>query len=296
MKCSESNVLIGLVCYEPDFNLMNEIILSFKRQGCAVYLFFNSPFSINDFNEVEKVLGDGSNKGIAFAHQMLINQAKNDGFEYIVLSDQDSIYPSDYVSNMLQFLLDFPDARITCPAWSNINSSSNIPVKQFCLDHNKIYLSNPVKGQSLAHAISSGMFISLKNVGNVPLSAFIDGDLFIDWVDNDFCWSLVSCGEVIRFNSDVILNHHLGDKTQNYFHIKYTVRSSLRDYYILRNAVFLLLHRGYSINCKGYLLRKILKHFVVSIISSDIRNFHSRFLLSLRAISDGARRRMGKLN
>ena len=296
MKGSVSNVLIGLVCYEPDYDLLNETILSFKRQGCDVYLFFNSTFNIKDFIEVEKVFGDGFNKGIAFAHKQLINQAKNDGFDYIVLSDQDSIYPSDYVDNMLEFSSDFPDTRISCPSWSNLNSSSNIAVKQFCLDDNKIYLSNPKKGQILAHAISSGMFISLKNVGNVPLSAFIDDDLFIDWVDNDFCWSLVSCGEVIRLNSDVILNHHLGDKTKSYYYTKYTVRSPLRDYYILRNAVFLLLHRSYSINCRGYLLRKVIKHFIVSIISSGIRNVHSRFLLALRALFDGARKRMGKLN
>lgn len=296
MKNDESKVLVGLVCYKPEYNLLNEIVLGFKRQGCVVYLFFNSPFSINDFNTVEKVLGDGSNKGIAYAHQMLINEAQKDEFDYIVLSDQDSIYPSDYVGNMLVFFSDFPDTRISCPAWSDLNSSSNIAVKQFCLDDNKMYFTNPINGQKLAHAISSGMFISLKNVGNVPLSFFIDSDLFIDWVDNDFCWSLVSSGEVIRFNSNVILNHHLGDKTKSYLNTKYTIRSPLRDYYILRNAVFLLLYRDYSINCKAYLFRKVFKHFFVSISSSGIRNFYSRFLLSIRAIYDGFRRNMGKLN
>ncbi|MEZ9198492.1 glycosyltransferase [Shewanella sp. 10N.286.54.B9] len=275
---------------------MNEIVGFFKGQDVDVFLYFNSQVPEPELisNAVDAVLGSGQNDGIAKAHQELISYANNNNYEYIVISDQDTKYPDTYIYEMLSLFNEYDDIVIGCPGWLNNNKNDGEPEKQYCLNGSKMVLETPYHGQLLSHGISSGMFVSLKKI---DVASFIDGELFIDWVDNDFCWSLISEGYSIRYNKNVILNHSLGDAVKKSIFSNFTTRSPFRDYFIVRNALYIMLYKKYNLKCKRYLMIKLVTHIVFSLVfSKSFKTFFNRLFLLSKALYHSVIRKMGRLS
>jgi len=133
--------------------------------------------------------------------------------------------------------------------------------------------------------IASGTIIRAECLNEI---GFFTDDLFIDWVDFEWCWRAIKRGYKIIGNADVIIYHRLGDNVKNIGFKILTQRSPLRHYYITRNAVYLalrcnsldILHRiilfiksfkyilGYSIFMKPHIknLKYTLKGFYHGII------------------------------
>ena len=171
-------------------------------------------------------------------------------------------------------------------------SDSSETKKQFVLKEKKIIFKAPELKDCLAHAISSGMFVNLQNINSDILP---DDKLFIDWVDNDWCWRLISEGHIIRYNSKLMLKHKLGNEDTSIFSRIFTKRGPIRDYYIIRNAVFILLHRNYKVHIRSYLIKKVLHHILFSILT-DPKNLSKRIPLLTKAILHGIQAKLGPNN
>jgi rhamnosyltransferase len=296
MICQNTKVCVGIVCYIPELILLNEIIDFFKEQDVTVFLYFNSKLPELDTlsNSVDTILGTGQNDGIAKAHKELVHHATKCGFEFIVISDQDTRYPFNYVSDMLNFFQQYHDIVIGCPGWINNHKNGNSAESQYCLYGNKMKLRTPKHGQLLSHGISSGMFVSLNKA---DIASFIDEELFIDWVDNDFCWQLVSKGYSIRYNESVILEHSLGDSIKSSKLVSFTSRGPLRDYYIVRNAMYIIFHKNYQLSCKPYLIIKVITHLCFStVFSNSFKQFLNRCQLLCKALYHSLTKQMGRLS
>lgn len=283
-----------IVCYHPDVKTLQQLVEFFSKNRVRVLLFFNSP-PVEDFIGYEDVLilGTGDNVGIASAQKQLFTKALNLGFRYVISSDQDSIYPDIFISSMLSFKDQFPDAAVVCPGWVNSRKRGAVSEKQYVLDGQRMQPRVADFGEKLSHAISSGMFIDLSILN---FSDFIDETLFIDWVDNDLCWRLVSNGYNIRYNDKTILHHDLGGAYSSFRGIGFTRRSSVRDYYIVRNAIYLFLRRSYCVKCKRYLFHKIITHPFLSCVERRSLFGHlCHFKLICRALYDGVLGHVGVL-
>jgi rhamnosyltransferase len=267
----------------------------FQANSVDVLLYLNSDLDSTK-TYVERnivVLGTGCNSGIAKAHSSLLDYATQKGYEYLIISDQDTVYPEKYISSMLEFVDIYEGVSVICPAWINLNSTDKHPEKQYVLEDTKMKLRVPNYGERLAHGISSGMFIVLKQLAGTQC---IDDELFIDWVDNDFCWTLNSLGHQIQYNNKINLSHSLGDNVKKIGRIKITTRPPIRDYYIVRNSFFLILYRNYNLQVKGYLILKFFSHITLSLLSSEtFESFKNRFVLLSKAIYHSSRKRLGPL-
>jgi len=86
------------------------------------------------------------------------------------------------------------------------------------------------------YVITSGSFI--------PIDAFDEigpmrEELFIDFVDIEWCLrARKKCYQVVAINK-VIINHHLGDYAVSFMKNNYPIHSPLRMYYYFRNATYL---------------------------------------------------------
>jgi rhamnosyltransferase len=288
-------ICTGIVCYKPDYLLLSSIINYFQEQGVTVVLYLNSDLDKpRDFLlKGVVVLGTGDNDGIAKAHSELMRYAITHSYNYMVVSDQDTVYPENYISSMKEFVDSFKGVSVVCPAWINLNSNDNYPEKQYVLETDRMVLKHAEYGDNLAHGISSGMFVVLERLTS---KQYIDEELFIDWVDNDFCWSLISSGHSIRYNARVSLSHNLGDKVKTIGRVKFTTRPPIRDYYIVRNSLFLILYRRYKIKVKSYLFVKFFSHIILSLISSkSLVDFKERFCLLSKAIYHSLIKKLGSL-
>lgn len=274
---------------------MSSTINYFQANNVDVLLYLNSALDSKVTYEEKGivVLGTGCNSGIAKAHSSLLNYANQKDYEYLIISDQDTVYPEKYIASMLEFVNIYKGVSVVCPAWINLNSTAKLPEKQYVLEDTKMTLRNPIYGERLAHGISSGMFLVLKQLAGTQC---IDDELFIDWVDNDFCWTLNSLGHHIQYNNKINLSHSLGDNVKQIGRIKITTRPPIRDYYIVRNSFFLILYRNYNLKVKGYLMLKFLSHISLSLLSSEtFTSFKSRFVLLSKAIYHSSIKRLGPL-
>jgi len=280
-------VLGGIVVYNPKLTTLKETLTSLLANCSKVLVFRNSVLDVSiehilveQYTGRIEFIGSGRNVGLGEAHVYFLNYARHAKYDYLILSDQDSYYPVNYTESMLNFTCD--DFCIVCPAWTDLNKRRNQNgIGQYFLSGNKIIFRTGDSFGNLSHGISSGMFINMKII---PEYIMPDSQFFIDWIDNDWCWRLISEGYVIGYNPNIMLKHDLGDNRSLLF--GYTKRSAVRNYYIIRNLVFMIIKRSYKVRVKQYLLTKLCQHiFIVLFLSSG--SFARRFSLVFNAFSKG---------
>lgn len=88
-------------------------------------------------------------------------------------------------------------------------------------------------------------------------------ELFIDYVDLEWCWRAVNKGYKIIGNAEVSINHTLGDYRKTFLNFEVNMRTPLRHYYITRNTIYLSLRsKELPFYSRLILFVKSLKYFM----------------------------------
>ncbi|MFN4197283.1 MAG: glycosyltransferase family 2 protein, partial [Caldimicrobium sp.] len=85
-------------------------------------------------------------------------------------------------------------------------------------------------------AIASGKIIKVKYLKDV---GFMKEDLFIDWVDIEWCWRAIKKQYKIIGNANIVIKHHHGQSSIQIGNRIITVKKPIRQYYHVRNAFYL---------------------------------------------------------
>ena len=235
--------------YNPDKEVFSECIESIKNQVNNIIVIDNaSNFDIStilDQVEIEnkefKIIKLKENKGIAYALNRGIELSLESNSDYILISDQDTIYPQNYINEMLSVFEKSTDHNIVAivPLFADVNKKRENEgfYKETLFGYKKFY---PKKGTySVFQAISSGMILKTKNLKKIGL---FNENLFIDWVDFEWCWRANKKGYKILGNADVLITHSLGNQKVNLKYREVNLRNPIRHYYITRNAFYLALY------------------------------------------------------
>ena len=275
-----------IVTYNPNIQKINETVHSIINQVsfCIIIDNGNTEFYFQDFEKIITV-SLGKNYGIAYAQNRGIEIAKQHNADFILLSDQDTIYPCDFIEKMTFFYEKYPPKNkigALVPRFYDKNKmcKTKLPITKFGYivpDDNKIY--------KVAHAVSSGTFIPVKNlekIGNMR------EELFIDWVDNEWCWRTTNMGYEIICIPGVSIEHMMGDDKKKIGNKEIALRSRVRYYYMIRNGVYIILY----INVLN-ILEKIRFAQDLFIKSIGICFIEKRVLpLLLKAVYDGISKHM----
>lgn len=228
-----------LVTYYPDKMMLSKVIESITKQVRFIYIIDNTP------NLAWEVLGSknsiitrqGENLGISQAQNFGIKQALSNNAEYIILSDQDTIYPLNFSTDMVSaFKVSGGNVAAIAPLFKDVNHKIKNEgfITKGRFGFNRIF---PLSGKHrIFQAIASGMVIRAKNLESIGL---MDESLFIDWVDIEWCWRANKKGYAIIGNADVCVMHRLGDNSVNVGFRDVNLRSPIRHYFIIRNAFHL---------------------------------------------------------
>lgn len=240
---NEPRVFCVLVAYHPQESALRGVLDSISSQASQVIVVDNTE-GLGPPPDVgaAQYLRLGDNMGVAAAQNKGIASALSQGADYIWLSDQDTVYPSGFLSGMLVC------AR-TCEA-RGIRVAALAPaffdayadrVRPFIRHAPFIQAFTPSPGpNAIADAIASGTLIP---AAALRLVGVMQEALFIDWVDIEWCWRARNIhGLQIIGVGDVVIHHVLGDGVVAFAGRNITIRSPLRHYYIIRNAVYLALH------------------------------------------------------
>jgi rhamnosyltransferase len=268
------------VLYNPE-NTIIENVNSYIEDVGILYVVDNSDYKnielIERLKKIDKIIyiDNKGNKGIAHALNRGAKEAISEGYDFILTMDQDS----KASKLMMSMLLDCLDL---CKI-SKIGILSPFHASKY---HQKSMQKGCVVKQMV---MTSGNLLSLEAYKHI--GPFKD-ELFLDYVDNEYCLRLQKYGYSVIQVSDAILYHNLGELSMHNFFGKkiycynYT---PIRYYYRTRNVI--VTNRQY-----GYVDYSYLKELFKDSIKITLyeTNKLKKFKYIYLGIIDAIRRKMGK--
>lgn len=295
-----SNIAAIIVLYHPPLDGLRKTIDAVSPQVETIYLIDNSIDRSNEKNIYSllkdncSILSQNGNSGVSAAINRGIRAAKTDGAEYVLLLDQDSVPDPNMIKILYKLLCakDVCDSRIGAigPSYYDQNGQEQPP---FVIQENFRIKRIGGEGKNIVfldHLITSGSLIPMEVIETVGL---MNEELFIDYIDTDWCLRAKQQGFAIAGAPFAHMEHSLGDETKIFFGQNITIRSPQRCYYTIRNGIWLLKQ---SYVPWGWFFADVIRLSQIFLVftffaGSRIHNF----TMMIKAIVDGLFSRLGPL-
>ncbi|MET1936043.1 glycosyltransferase [Enterococcus faecium] len=221
---------IGIVSYNPDLDFVEQNIRT--ASNYQIYIADNGSTnqkelagSVGNFKNI-LLISNNNNLGIAAALNQLCQRAMEEGFEWIVLFDQDSKIRKNLLDGYSVELLKPQDmVSIYTPLIKNKQTDE---IKKLNLNYHQ-----DSNYDEVPYCITSG---SLTNISDWKKIQGFDEYFFIDYVDYDYCLKIYLSGKkILRVNS-MSLDHSIGN-TEKKFWFNITNHNEIRRYYQVRNMI-----------------------------------------------------------
>ncbi len=292
-----------VVLYRPDLTLLERGIQSVSEQVDTVYMVDNTEVPQDELTTFlrkwEKHIQYfplGCNKGLATAQNLAIGKCLRAGYSHVFLVDQDTVLPTRLTEKLLRSEGELVDSGIRLGAVGPLFIDQKTQVLSYAIRYawfraRKIHIEPPGSGPVEADwLISSGSLIRssvLEEVGAMR------DDLFIDWVDAE--WGLRARSKGFRnfIIPDAVMQHSIGDDSVEVMSHSFNMHSVARNYYIVRNATYLLRPKGMGWKWVTAMLLRIPKHIAVHTWYSEDR--WRSFTVMMGAVVDGVRGRLGPI-
>ena len=230
----------GIVTYNPDIDRLNLNVASIYKQVDRLIIVDNGSNNKEDIKQLCKNFDNvvllllSENYGIALAQNKICNYARENGYEWVIILDQDSICPPNIVAEYNKYL-DYEDIGILSPRIFDINFGYT--EKHFSTNDTDV----------ITDCLASASAIKISAWSKV--GGFYE-PMFIDKVDFDFCFQIRAKGyKVLRINT-VELQHEVGHSVRKKFLFKERSvlnHSPIRYYYMTRNSFLMIKRNGFKI-------------------------------------------------
>ena len=285
-----------IVLYEPDLIAFKQILKHQINNFSNIILVNNSPeISLDIFKSKQVcIINNQRNIGLASALNIGILKAKKQGAKMVALFDQDTELPANFTQQMLHYINQYPEDKpvaVYSPIFHNhvINETGrHINFKPFRLIRGLV-----IDNEDYArphYVITSGSIITIKVLDNVGL---MREELFIDFVDIEWCLRARQQGyEIVAINK-VMIDHHLGDYAVHFMGHHYPIHSPIRMYYYFRNAMYLYRLREIDWNWRLVDATRNLFRFLFYMLF--VKNRLTYFKYIIKGYYHGLIKKMGKL-
>lgn len=298
---NQARVAAIVVLFHPDIAVLSWLLISLAPQVDKIFVIDNTPGVIDGEPpslrcEVPfSYYSMGGNQGIAAAQNWGIKCAEEEEFSHVLLMDQDSEPQPEMVATLLNAETDLlarsAKVAVVGPACVDEKTHRSLPVARHLFFRVRRVHANPdsvepVEADSL---IASGALIRLsvlKRIGGMR------DELFIDTVDTEWCLRARANGYQSYMIPKAMMKHNLGDDATRVLLFRPVyLHSDLRNYYIVRNATYLLSLNTMGWRWRSVILLKIPQYVLFYSIYSG-RHWYS-FKLLCRAVLDGVSKKMG---
>lgn len=292
-----------IVLFNPERESLKKLFISLKGQVNDICIVDNSPISV--INDIEDILNSipnnikyfdlNENKGIATAQNIGIKYAKNNSYDHVLLLDQDSFLPDNMIQELLnsEYKLLQKGVKVAAVGPAFIDEKSNeivnaIKAKLFHVQRITVDI-NSIDPISTDYIIASGSLIRISVLTEI---GYMNDELFIDWVDIE--WG-ERANHLYGYKSfiipTVVMRHSIGDETSKVLGRSINLHSDFRNYFIVRNAVYLIRSKSISFNSKSLYLIKIPQYIIYYSMMSKRKCYSLRLLI--KAVYDGIVSNMG---
>lgn len=230
------------------------------------------------------------NEGLAHAFNQAVQWARGRGFRWILTLDHDSEATPGMVDKLAQ-------AFVTLERLG-VENAGVVGANPF--DENfGVFATGirPREGESApvedTDVISSGSLIPLRVFDT---TGPFNEDLFIYYVDTDFCIRLARGGFRVYICPEAVLLHREGSRKRRRFfwgHAYYDHYGKAARYYLTRNTIYMMKRHPLSLADIYWMVRRNCKDHV-KILLFDKERF-STLWFSLRGLIDGLRGKVGPL-
>lgn len=283
MDKKKETCAVGIVTYNPDITRLEENLKSISENDSIDVIFIVDNNSINRtaIAGLVKTIGKAKfipteeNKGIAYALNTICSAAKEQGTNWVLTLDQDSI-PQPHLADALLQHTD-ENIGILCPRTEDRNMGSQ-------------YTSSTSGRDNLEFVITSGNLVNIQAWNKVGK---FDESLFIDGVDFDFCIRLRNFGySIVRINNLYILHEVGHGKSIKLFNKQISImnHAPFRLYYIIRNYLYI----GEKYHSMPYWATEVAKRILIVIIFEHNKLPKMKYIL--QGLKDFKRHNMGKYN
>lgn len=202
-----------------------------------------------------------SNKGIAAAQNEGIKYAIREGYEFVILMDQDSNIDNAFVLDMMN------EYNILKKLHPEIGFLGPVFVDAESDQEYKNYIGKGENYTKVDNVIASGCLIqteTLKSVGGM------DESLFIDLVDFEWGWRVVSNGYQGYMTRNVKMTHSIGKEYHNWHGFVLGISAPFRYFYQYRNTLWLCKRDYVPFRWKvKSILRRTLDLLLVPLVSKE---------------------------
>ena len=224
-----------VVLYNPSYDTIINVLRNSSLSKETVVV-DNSPIDNGKlFSSIENLtyIHLGANRGIGYALNKGIDFLKVRQYEWYLTLDQDSSLPLDFFRNIEKVIEGVPADRIGII--SPIHLKDSQPIESDI---------EPNTTKETYAVMMSGNLLSRTAYDSC---GGFNEEMFIDYVDTEYCLRLKSRGYKVYISSLVSIEHSLGDSKWykiGSFNLKPTNHNYLRRYYISRNRVEVFLKYG----------------------------------------------------
>ena len=231
------------------------------------------------------------NEGLAHAFNQAVHWARDKGFQWLLTLDHDSQATPGMVDKLVQAYVTLRRQGV-----QNVGVVGSNPFDQ----NTQLFTTGvqPGAGEGAPveedDVISSGSLIQLRRFDDI---GFFNEDLFIYYVDDDFCLRLVEGGFRIFLCPEAVLVHKEGTKERRRFfwgHAYYDRHTKHARYYLSRNTIYMMKKHSQSLKYIYWMVRRTCKDHV-KILLFDAERF-SVLWFSLRGLIDGLKGKVGPLS
>lgn len=272
-----------IVRYELEGRKLRDLT-SILNSEYSVYVYDNSvnPCALDDSIYYYH---DQNNSGLAVALNHCIAQAIRDGIELCVYFDQDSDANLDLVRGLFNSYqtIESMGKKVFAVGPRPIDPLG-VPYEIHC---NYDDASDQLEAREI---ITSGMTFRPETVRELE---YFDEDLYLDLVDFELCWRAREKGLKVYVDKTLYMPHEVGYDVIKFFGRSLPLSSPLRNYYQMRNLVFLLRQsrRKLGVRVVYYFFRRIFNVFL-NILLADHRK--ERIFYNWQGAVDGFKGKMGK--
>ncbi len=241
-----------VVTFNPDIIRLQNNLDSLTEQVDRIFVVDNCSYNRDQLIKIKNqydviLLQLETNMGLAKALNIGVNRAIECGSDWILMMDQDSILPLNYIDAASWYFLN-SEIGIICPLIYENNIGESLGKVK---DNNK-YIKRTITSGSL---VKKEAFICVNGY---------DEYFFVDYVDFDFCVRIRMSGFKILQMQNVFLNHELGISKKKRFlfwNFRYTEHNTIREYYIARNIIVYIKKYIFKENVIRDFL-SLIKHYV----------------------------------
>lgn len=269
-----------IVTYNPDKELLHAQYTSLSTQVTKI-VYVNNGSRCDEIPQTQKsvILNNSSNVGLGKAQNQGINIALQENADFVILFDQDSIPPDNFVYRLMEIYEETKShisVGLIAPAIINAYKHTNTIEQGILIKRGRLKRIPLDRITEVSYCIASGSLIPTYVFENVGM---IQEDLFIDGMDLEWCLRAKHFGfSIIQTNSTTLL-HRLGNGSDN----RITSHSPNREYYIIRNSIWISRQNYIPL---GYRLRKKITPIIRLVISISKRQWkYTR--QQLKGLTDG---------